>query len=68
MDYDLDKKSAFVRRLGLQAHKALSPSEYKRAGAGEADTTCVSCAIKGNISRSGARIYHLPGQKDYADT
>ena len=27
------------------------------------------CNIKGNISYKGdARIYHLPGQEDYADT
>lgn len=26
------------------------------------------CAIKGNISRSGTRIYHSPGQRDYERT
>lgn len=26
------------------------------------------CRIKGNISRGGERIYHLPGQRDYART
>jgi endonuclease YncB( thermonuclease family) len=26
------------------------------------------CAIKGNVSRDGARIYHLPGQPSYART
>jgi hypothetical protein len=27
-----------------------------------------SCAIKGNISGKGARIYHVPGQRDYERT
>ncbi len=27
-----------------------------------------TCAIKGNISRKGDRIYHLPGTRDYART
>ena len=26
------------------------------------------CRIKGNISRNGKRIYHVPGQKDYDKT
>lgn len=26
------------------------------------------CQIKGNVSRSGARIYHVPGQRHYEDT
>ena len=68
MSYDLDEKNAAVRRVGLQAHEVLSPSEYRRAGARQADTTFGSCAMEVNISRSGARIHHLPGQKDYADT
>jgi len=27
-----------------------------------------SCLIKGNINRSGERIYHVPGQKWYSRT
>jgi hypothetical protein len=27
-----------------------------------------ACAIKGNISSSGERIYHLPGQQHYSAT
>ncbi|HMM73900.1 MAG TPA: hypothetical protein PKC22_17035, partial [Rhodocyclaceae bacterium] len=27
-----------------------------------------ACNIKGNISRKGERIYHVPGQKYYAQT
>ena len=28
----------------------------------------VGCAIKGNISSSGERIYHVPGQRYYDKT
>jgi hypothetical protein len=28
----------------------------------------LGCQIKGNISRNGARIYHVPGQQDYDKT
>lgn len=27
-----------------------------------------NCVVKGNISRSGEKIYHVPGQRHYADT
>jgi hypothetical protein len=27
-----------------------------------------ACNIKGNVSTQGERIYHVPGQKYYADT
>jgi hypothetical protein len=27
-----------------------------------------ACAIKGNISRKGDRIYHMPGTRDYERT
>lgn len=31
-------------------------------------TSSGKCNIKGNISRKGERIYHVPGQKYYAKT
>ena len=30
--------------------------------------TQTACAIKGNISRKGDKIYHLPGSRDYDRT
>ena len=27
-----------------------------------------SCQIKGNVNRKGERIYHLPGDREYAKT
>lgn len=68
MIYDLDEKGAAVRGVGLHAHQVQSPNDYRRAGAQQTRTAADTCAIKGNISRSGVKIYHLPGQKDYAKT
>ncbi|WP_292223627.1 hypothetical protein [Mesorhizobium sp.] len=31
-------------------------------------SSSAGCSIKGNISAKGERIYHVPGQKFYADT
>jgi hypothetical protein len=38
-----------------------TPASSLVAGAPSAD-----CAIKGNVNRKGERIYHLPGDLDYA--
>lgn len=68
MNYDLEEKSAVVRNVGLHAHQLQSPSVYRRARATGPDSITGECLIKGNVSRSGARIYHRPGQKDYSKT
>jgi endonuclease YncB( thermonuclease family) len=38
------------------------------AGGGTASRPPPGCAIKGNISAKGSRIYHVPGQRHYAKT
>ena len=37
-------------------------------GLQQAHATNGACNIKGNISISGERIYHMPGQKYYSET
>ncbi len=44
---------------------SLTPSAALPAAATEQSS---ACNIKGNISRKGERIYHVPGQKYYAQT
>ena len=44
---------------------SLTPSTVSPAAASEQSGVCT---IKGNISRKGERIYHVPGQKYYAQT
>jgi endonuclease YncB( thermonuclease family) len=72
MAYDLDEKRAVIAGRGLHAHRFDRPAEHRSAArAARAAQTAApdpDCAIKGNISRSGARIHHLPGQADYART
>jgi methylphosphotriester-DNA--protein-cysteine methyltransferase len=44
-----------------------SPEAFRHAGAGGVPAAAADCAIKANVSASG-RIYHRPGQRDYAAT
>ncbi|HET8728194.1 MAG TPA: hypothetical protein VFO41_11835 [Alphaproteobacteria bacterium] len=49
-------------RRGRRTGAASSPANENMAPPDPA------CPIKGNISRSGNRIYHVPGGRDYAAT
>jgi endonuclease YncB( thermonuclease family) len=60
-------------RKGLHAYRLASPEAYRRAATIETKTSAAAqppqgCAIKGNISSSGERIFHAPGQQHYART
>ncbi|MAU54067.1 MAG: nuclease [Roseovarius sp.] len=79
MAYDLEEKGAAVAGRGIHAYRFARPEDHRRAvraeearraddRSGETGAPRAGCAIKGNLSRSGARIYHLPGQADYART
>lgn len=68
MDYDLDEKSAAVNDRGLHASRVQNPSEYRAARRQDPQPSRSGCAIKGNISSKGVRIYHLPGQEHYSRT
>lgn len=56
---------ARARRLGVWSGQMVLPETYRHGV--EADSGVAGCAIKGNIGTHG-RIYHLPGQADYAAT
>ncbi|MFD3190588.1 thermonuclease family protein [Sedimentitalea sp. HM32M-2] len=68
MDYDLDEKRAAVRNRGLHASRMQSPAEHRAARQRPVRAAPADCAIKGNISSGGRRIYHLPGQEHYDRT
>ncbi|EEW25142.1 thermonuclease family protein [Rhodobacter ferrooxidans] len=55
------------RKLGIWSAVMQSPEAFRHAGADRAPAVVEGCAIKANISASG-RIYHRPGQRDYAVT
>lgn len=67
-DYVADERRAKRARVGLHAGSFQNPAAHRAARAVQGDTPSGSCRIKGNISRSGVRIYHLPGQRFYAAT
>lgn len=72
MDYAAEERAAVAARRGLHGHRVMRPAAYRRAQrASTASRTAApdpACAIKGNIARSGTRIYHVPGQAFYART
>ena len=68
MAYDLDEKGAAVNDRGLHASRVQSPAQYRKARAKGRIPPDWNCAIKGNISSNGTRIFHVAGQTFYART
>ena len=70
MDYDLDEKGAAVRGAGLHGTEFQTPEAYRddRRALRAVPETVAGCVIKGNVSAAGDRIYHMPGQRHYAET
>ncbi len=72
-DYDLDEKAALVAGRGLHSTDVTAPATYRARGREARAKWSLfaapkGCVIKGNISKSGERIYHLPGQNWYNAT
>lgn len=65
--YLANQKEAKVAGAGLWAGTMVTPEVHRHRVASSAQDTPAGCHIKGNISQSG-RIYHSPGQRDYAAT
>jgi endonuclease YncB( thermonuclease family) len=70
--YAEEQDKAKTERLGLWGGEFTLPWEWRAEQRGKGEITGSSpsseCKIKGNISRRGIRIYHLPGQRDYEKT
>lgn len=72
----VDEADARQHQRNLWQGTFQMPADYRRskrdqsARQAQLTTPPVSsgCRIKGNISRQGKRIYHLPGQRDYERT
>jgi endonuclease YncB( thermonuclease family) len=54
--------------IGLWTSAYVQPEQYRAKGRASDQQPAGACRIKGNIGRSGNRIYHLPGQADYDAT
>lgn len=76
LDYVSAEDVARRDRRGIWAGRFIAPWDWRRGErlSSEQNTSegnaaqKPGCEIKGNVSRSGARIYHLPGQAHYART
>lgn len=72
MDYHPDETAAQRAGRGLHGHRMVRPDIYRRTqyapSARPATPADPACTIKGNIGRSGTRIYHVPGQAFYDRT
>ena len=60
--------AARAEGIGLWTSTYIQPEQYRAESRDAAPQPTGDCRIKGNIGRSGKRIYHLPGQVDYAAT
>ncbi|MYM56553.1 thermonuclease family protein [Thalassovita mangrovi] len=59
---------ARARMAGLMGMQVQSPAQFRLIRTAGKLVGSKECAIKGNISRSGEKIYHMPGQKYYSKT
>lgn len=70
--YVADEAEARRREIGVWSGEFTMPSDYRSQGrrpAGPSDAPKrAGCRIKGNISASGERVYHMPGQQHYVQT
>ncbi len=71
-DYVDVENVARERGIGIWRGQFTSPWEWRTgkrlAGTTEKNSQSGRCLIKGNISRSGARIFHVPGGAYYSRT
>ncbi|WP_299502824.1 thermonuclease family protein [uncultured Roseobacter sp.] len=66
--YVFAEKGAAVRDVGLHASRVQNPSQFRQTRAVGRIPPDRNCKIKGNISRKGTRIFHVPGQLYYERT
>jgi len=68
--YFEEQKEARLLARGLWAYTMVDPAVWRaerRTRSAPPRDVAAECVIKGNVS-GGGRIYHLPGQRDYAAT
>src|SRR3546814_13746645 len=68
LTYCLAEERAQAAQRGICATEFDRPEDYRRDQRdGTSTPPSPRCRIKGNISASGERIYHLPGSRSYPD-
>ena len=73
LDYVDEESRAQAAKRGVWRGEVVAPWEWRkgvRLGGTQSTTRQESerCNIKGNIGKNGARIYHVPGGRYYAQT
>jgi len=68
MDYVADERRASAARRGLHGSRVQSPEQFRATRRATSTPADRACAIKGNISSRGERIFHVPGQENYERT
>ncbi|MBM3585949.1 MAG: thermonuclease family protein, partial [Alphaproteobacteria bacterium] len=69
LDYVDEEDAARDSRLGMWAGTFIAPWDFRHGTGNSTTTTAIGeCLIKGNISSSGERIYHVPGGQYYVST
>ncbi|MBO9966814.1 thermonuclease family protein [Xanthomonas phaseoli] len=71
-----DESIAQQHKLNIWSGSFQLPADFRRAKRASSVKTSFSttlpvatgCNIKGNLSRNGKRIFHMPGQRDYERT
>lgn len=69
--YVAEEAAAKAARRGIWRGEVVAPWDWrkgKRLAAAAPASSTGECRIKGNISRSGKRIYHVPGAQHYERT
>ena len=67
-EYVDEELTAREARRGLWRGDFVPPWEWRRGKRLQSDAVSTGCAIKGNISSKGERIYHLPSAQHYERT
>ncbi len=62
-----EEREARAAKRGVFAAENIPAWEFRVGRWGEAEASLLKqrCVIKGNVSRDGKRIYHMPWQRDY---
>lgn len=68
--YVREERAALQAGRGLWTSAVMPPEDHRaaRSTPRASDPTPANCHIKGNVSRDGKRIYHVPGQSFYDRT
>lgn len=66
--YVADEAAAKRTHAGLHSGQFRRPSQHRKKTTKRSVAPGSACAIKGNISKKGVRIFHVPGQRYYEAT